>query len=308
MEHNTTSISPTNSSTAVYPNFYLSNKEYYGFAQVGNGSNSLYAVSSDALGRQDKTLVNGVTTTNFNNYKVIFTAGSLPSISNTGQIRATSITNGASPFTNSANIIDADANTYGYATYSYLKEIGLSWDGGTSWTGLTNIGSYSATKVTTVFANDKNTWWRSWSPSDFSNSNFVLRFTEMDGGGHNNKIANSIASDHHFDLKNFNFNTSGWVDITGIKVEVINETEDIGGPKVLIYDVLVTVYYTTAHGTGNIKYYVNDNLVATHYVAIPSSAGTGLFLEHNYSQGGGTTTSGSGEFKFFNNYKLRFDS
>jgi probable HAF family extracellular repeat protein len=51
----------------------------------------------------------------------------------------------------------------------------LSWDGGTTWTTTKATGTLGTSMATSILGNTTDTWGRTWSPADFSNTNFRVR-------------------------------------------------------------------------------------------------------------------------------------
>jgi hypothetical protein len=51
----------------------------------------------------------------------------------------------------------------------------LSWDGGTSWTTATGTGDVGVTETANTRGGSTNTWGRTWSANEFSNTNFRVR-------------------------------------------------------------------------------------------------------------------------------------
>lgn len=66
----------------------------------------------------------------------------------------------------------------------------LSWDGGTSWTTALSTSTLSTTELTYLLGGSANTWGRTWSSTDFSNTNFRVRII---------MVASSTARDFSLD-------------------------------------------------------------------------------------------------------------
>jgi hypothetical protein len=60
-------------------------------------------------------------------------------------------------------------------------DIDLSWDGGTDWTVVKNTGTLPSTDTLYTLGGNADTWGRTWSPSDFSNTNFRVRVVARAG-------------------------------------------------------------------------------------------------------------------------------
>jgi subtilase family serine protease len=56
-------------------------------------------------------------------------------------------------------------------------DVELSWDGGTSWTTAQTDITETTTEHTAVLGGSTDTWERSWSSNDFSDTNFLVRLT-----------------------------------------------------------------------------------------------------------------------------------
>jgi len=61
-------------------------------------------------------------------------------------------------------------------------DFSLSWDGGSHFTATKNLGSYPSTDKTLIAGGVSDTWGRTWSVSDFSNSNFRVRADTVTSG------------------------------------------------------------------------------------------------------------------------------
>ena len=66
---------------------------------------------------------------------------------------------------------------------SNSMDVELSWDAGSSWTAAKTDTVESTTQHTTILGSPTDTWGRTWTASDFSNSNFRLRLTTNGVGG-----------------------------------------------------------------------------------------------------------------------------
>ncbi len=55
----------------------------------------------------------------------------------------------------------------------------LSWDGGTTWTSARQTANLTASPATYIVGGAADAWGRSWSSSDFSNTNFRIRLTDV---------------------------------------------------------------------------------------------------------------------------------
>jgi hypothetical protein len=55
----------------------------------------------------------------------------------------------------------------------------LSWDGGTTWTSAKQTVNLTSSPATYIVGGVADTWGRSWSSSDFSNTNFRVRVTDV---------------------------------------------------------------------------------------------------------------------------------
>jgi len=256
------------------------------FATSGSG------LSASKGSSQDITDLSGVVThTIFNNYRIETSYAAFPSISNTGFIRPTA--SSGTNWSNQSNAYDADTNTYAQSDSSNnARAIYFSWDAGTTWTQgqLTNL---TASKTTVTIGGQYNTFGRTWSASDFSDANFVVKICDV----------TAIYADQQlypFNLTTFGFSTGTWEEITGIEIELTGDANgDSGSP--FIYDIRAKIYYTTTANTGYVKYYVNDTLVATHTSSIPRSTDTPII---HFGSKQGVNTSSSRHI-FYNNYRVK---
>ena len=66
--------------------------------------------------------------------------------------------------------------------------IGLSWNGGASWTSAIGTGDIGTSEVTDNMGGATNTWGRTWTPDELSNANFRLRVM-IDPGSSNTTTA-----------------------------------------------------------------------------------------------------------------------
>lgn len=57
----------------------------------------------------------------------------------------------------------------------------LSWNGGTSWTAAKTTPTLGATQATFILGTASDTWGRTWASTDFSNTNFRVRITNVAG-------------------------------------------------------------------------------------------------------------------------------
>lgn len=62
-------------------------------------------------------------------------------------------------------------------------DLALSWDGGTSWTAAKTTPTLTTADQVIVLGSNSDAWGRSWSPADFTNANFRVRFTGTPSGG-----------------------------------------------------------------------------------------------------------------------------
>ena len=62
-------------------------------------------------------------------------------------------------------------------------DVELSWDGGTSWTAAKTDPVESTEEHTAILGGASDTWGRTWSGSEFNDSNFRLRVTSHGAGG-----------------------------------------------------------------------------------------------------------------------------
>jgi len=296
----TTYNSFIDTSTCINQQGRILQKSHAGF--IVGWDNKVYASSSSGLdtstSSQDITDLSGsVTHTDFNNYRVETSYAAFPAISDTGFTRATATADPDAGWTNEANAIDADTNTFAECTAGqhYAHQIALSWDGGTNYTigVLTGINGTAAKTVFTL-GGQYSTWGRTWSVSEFTNANFVVSLmpTVTDFG---DTIANE------FSFSSFGFDTSTWENITGIEVEITAEEEDPGGGnRDYIYDLRIKVYYTTTANTGYNKFYVNETLVATHTTSIARSTDTPILMNMGKDNRGLGTISSC-----YNNYRVK---
>lgn len=276
-----------------------------GFGFIIGGDDNLYAWSSNGgtsgttLGGIDLTDLSSITHTDFHNYRIEYHYAALPAISNTGAIRPTAHSGGNS---NQANMYDGTSATAGfYERQSGGDIIRLSYDGGTNFTGSMSM-TYPTTQGNVTVGGQYETWGRTWTPAEFSNANFRLQLGNASGGSDlwNGTFNVGIT------FSNFGFSTGTWVHITGIKVDLSVDTEDEGDggiQEARIWDVQVTVYFTTAQGTGYVKFYVDETLVATHYVGIPVLSGGDPRI--TFLGGPQQANTSSGQHTWFNNYRVK---
>jgi hypothetical protein len=64
-----------------------------------------------------------------------------------------------------------------HTTGDNSMDVELSWDGGSSWTPAKTDFTETTTEHTVVLGSNVDTWGRTWSPSEFSDSNFRVRVT-----------------------------------------------------------------------------------------------------------------------------------
>ena len=62
-------------------------------------------------------------------------------------------------------------------------DVELSWDGGTSWTAAQTDPVESTSERTAVLGGSSDTWGRTWSVSELSDSNFRVRAATNGSGG-----------------------------------------------------------------------------------------------------------------------------
>jgi hypothetical protein len=55
----------------------------------------------------------------------------------------------------------------------------LSWDGGTTWTTAKSTATLSTTEATYTLGSTSDTWGRTWTSSNFSNTNFRIRIIDV---------------------------------------------------------------------------------------------------------------------------------
>ncbi len=55
----------------------------------------------------------------------------------------------------------------------------LSWDGGTTWTATQTTSTLGTSQATFTLGSSSDTWGRTWSSGDFSNTNFRVRITNV---------------------------------------------------------------------------------------------------------------------------------
>lgn len=266
-----------------------------------DGADNLNAISGNGqattgvtgLANMDLTDLSSITHTVFHDYKIETHYDTYPTISNTGFLRPTAHSGGLS---SQSNMYDGDTNTAGFADRSGGGDsMAISWDGGTTYTPYV-LNTINAAKTVVTIGGQYDTFGRTWSPSEFSNSNFILKIGYA-ASGWNGSFTNSVS------FNTFNFDTSTWASITGIEIELTSETEDDGSGGVQehkIYDIRVKVYYTTTSHTGYVKFYVDNALVATHTVSIPRFTENPMLFFAGGPNGSGT----SGRFILFNNYSL----
>lgn len=65
------------------------------------------------------------------------------------------------------------------ATGSPFMCVELSWDGGTTWTAAKNTTTLGTAQATFTLGTTSDTWGRTWSTGDFSNTNFRVRITNV---------------------------------------------------------------------------------------------------------------------------------
>jgi len=258
------------------------------FATSGSGLATGVTQSSS----QDITELSTITHTNFNNYEIVTNYAAFPAISNTGATRPTGATGG---WTNIANTYDADTNTFGYATYGTYQWVAtLSGDTGTTYT-MAQVINNSGSKATTTIGGQYDTWGKTWSVTEFTDANFSVMLSLGVGTGSDDNWGNTIEFD------TFSFNTSTWKEITGIKLDILSQVQNMGGNQMTVFDIHATVYYTTTDNTGYVKFYANDTLLATHTASVPRSTDTPI-LFYGSKHGNNTSTT---PWIIFNNYKVK---
>ena len=72
--------------------------------------------------------------------------------------------------------LDARADTSSGAPKICVE---ISWNGGASWTTVKNTPNLNSTEATYILGGAADTWGRSWSVGDFSNTNFRIRVTDV---------------------------------------------------------------------------------------------------------------------------------
>ena len=77
-------------------------------------------------------------------------------------------------------------------------DVELSWDGGTSWTAAKSDTVESDTEHTTILGGPTDDWGRTWSATEFSDSNFRARLT-TDGVGGRNYFLDWVPVKVHYD-------------------------------------------------------------------------------------------------------------
>jgi hypothetical protein len=72
--------------------------------------------------------------------------------------------------------VDARADRASGTRQVYVQ---FSWDGGASWTTALSTGNLGTSEATYTLGGTTNTWGRTWSASDFSNTNFRVRVIDV---------------------------------------------------------------------------------------------------------------------------------
>ena len=107
--------------------------------------------------------------------------------------------------------------------------VSLSWNGGTNFTSTKTTGALNYWGDDKTLGGSTDTWGRSWSYTEFSNTNFRVR------------IESTYPKYHQF--WDFSFNIPSSSTINGIEVELTGCGSDFG--QVTIQDTLkIKVYYT----------------------------------------------------------------
>ena len=69
----------------------------------------------------------------------------------------------------------------------------ISWNNGASWTPVKNTSNLSTSQVTYILGGAADTWGRTWSTGDFSNSNFRIRVTDVSNNANRDFFLDYIA-------------------------------------------------------------------------------------------------------------------
>jgi len=62
----------------------------------------------------------------------------------------------------------------------------LSWDGGTTWTTAKQTATLTTSEVTYVLGSATDTWGRTWTAANLSNTNFRVRVSDLASGSNAN--------------------------------------------------------------------------------------------------------------------------
>ena len=242
---------------------------------------------------QDITELTGITHTNYNNYKIETSYASFPARSNTGFTLPTD--NGTTSFANPTNAYDGDSGTFAQLVGSNVggDSIMLSWDGGTTYTRAIPTTVSGTTPTNYSLGGEYETWGRTWSVSEFTNANFLVKLDAISASGNYADLGASA-----FPFIDFDWDTSTWENITGIEI-ALRAAKGSSGCEV--YEITVKVYFTTTANTGYNKFYVNDILVATHTTSIPRSTEAPVM---HYMANNGLYNSTQYYSYLYNNYKL----
>ena len=270
------------------------------------GDNKLYAISGNGIEVTDSEGKAGMDVTDlsahnhaiFHNYLIRAHYAASVAISNSGFIRPTAHVGGNA---DQALMYDANTNTFGWAErlLSMLDHIGLSWNGGTTYTA-TIPNSVETGKTVVTLGGQYDTWGRTWSPSDFSDANFRLKL-----GSKSSSILFGATFNNSITFDTFGFSTGSWVEISGIEIELTSETEDEGDGGVdehKIYDIRVKIYFTTAANTKYNKFYIDDVLVATHRTSVAIGTEEPVMM---FAGGPNGRNESSGKHIFYNNYRTK---
>ena len=153
-------------------------------------------------------------------------------MSDTGWVSPSSVS--ATNWTNSTNVYSSDDNRAGTSFSMMFAEldVALSYNGGTNYTSSKTafLGEYPNDAIGTV-GSSSDTWGRSWSVSEFSNTNFKV------------KIIPDVSDDYYDGVVgDFNLSIPTGATINGIEVGV----EGYGGDynTIEIDHIQIKVYYT----------------------------------------------------------------
>ena len=69
----------------------------------------------------------------------------------------------------------------------------ISWNGGSSWTTAKQTTNLTATETSYTLGGTSDTWGRTWTVGDFSNTNFRIRVIDVAGNGNRDFFLDYIA-------------------------------------------------------------------------------------------------------------------